>query len=69
MKQTPLKMQEGFSYIKSSSFLMTGILVLITLNFFAFGAIQIGIPILVDLHGGSPINLSYIEVSLGVECC
>lgn len=67
VKQTPLKdLQEGFSYIKSSSFLMTGILVLITLNFFAFGAIQIGIPILVELHGGSPINLSYIEVSLGV---
>lgn len=67
VKQTPLKdLQEGFTYIKSSTFLMTGILVLITLNFFAFGAIQIGIPILVDIHGGSPINLSYIEVSLGL---
>lgn len=67
VKQTPLKdLQEGFSYIKSSRFLMTGILVLITLNFFAFGAIQIGIPILVELHGGSPIHLSYIEVSLGI---
>lgn len=67
VKQTPFKdLQEGFSYIKSKTFLVTGILVLITLNFFAFGAIQISIPILVDLHGGSPINLSYIEVSLGV---
>ncbi|QKS73338.1 MFS transporter [Paenalkalicoccus suaedae] len=67
IKQTPFKdLREGFSYIKSSAFLTTGILVLITLNFFAFGAIQIGIPILVDLHGGSPINLSYIEVSLGI---
>lgn len=67
VKQAPLKdLQEGFSYIKSSTFLVTGILVLITLNFFAFGAIQISIPILVELHGGSPINLSYIEVSLGL---
>lgn len=67
MKQTPLKdLREGFSYIKSSTFLVTGILILITLNFFAFGAIQISIPILVELHGGSPINLSYIEVSLGL---
>lgn len=67
VKQTPLKdLQEGLLFVKSSTFLLTGILVLITLNFFAFGAIQIGIPILVDLYGGSPINLTYIEVSLGV---
>lgn len=67
VKQTPLKdLQEGFSYIKSRTFLLTGILVLITLNFFAFGAIQIGIPILVELYGGTPINLSFIEVSLGL---
>ncbi|PRO66467.1 MFS transporter [Alkalicoccus urumqiensis] len=66
VKQTPLKdLQEGFYHIKYSTFLITGILVLITLNFFAFGAIQISIPILVEVHGGSPINLSYIEVALG----
>lgn len=67
IKQTPLKdFIEGFSYVKASKFLMTGILILITLNFFAFGAITIAIPILVDTYGGTPINLSYIEAALGV---
>lgn len=67
VKQTPIKdLREGFSYIRVRSYLLTGILVLIILNFFAFGAIQIGIPILVELHGGSPINLSYIEIALGL---
>ncbi|UTR06194.1 MFS transporter [Alkalihalobacillus sp. LMS6] len=67
VKQSPLKdLREGFSYIKSSNFLLVGLLVLITLNFFVFGALHIAIPLLVDLHGGTPINLSYMEVSLGV---
>lgn len=67
VKQTPLKdLIEGFSYVKASKFLLTGILILITLNFFAFGAISIAIPILVETYGGSPINLSYIEAALGV---
>ncbi|GIN13218.1 MFS transporter [Shouchella clausii] len=67
VKQTPFKdFIEGFSYVKASKFLLTGILILITLNFFAFGAISIAIPILVETYGGSPINLSYIEAALGV---
>ncbi|GAA0375426.1 MFS transporter [Bacillus horti] len=67
IKQTPLKdFIEGFSYVKASKFLMTGILILITLNFFAFGAISIAIPILVETYGGSPINLSYIDAALGI---
>lgn len=67
VKQTPFKdFIEGFSYVKASKFLITGILILITLNFFAFGAISIAIPILVETYGGSPINLSYIEAALGV---
>lgn len=67
IKQTPLKdMIEGFSYVKANKFLITGILVLITLNFFAFGAISIAIPILVEAYGGSPINLSYIETALAI---
>ncbi|WP_054711454.1 MFS transporter [Bacillus sp. JCM 19041] len=67
IKQTPLKdLIEGFSYVKASKFLITGILILITLNFFAFGAISIAIPILVETYGGSPINLSYIDAALGV---
>lgn len=67
IKQTPLKdLIEGFSYVKASKFLITGILILITLNFFAFGAISIAIPILVETYGGSPIHLSYIESALGV---
>lgn len=66
-KQTPLRdLIEGFSYVKASRFLVTGILMLITLNFFAFGAITIAIPILVETHGGSPINLSYIEAAIGI---
>ncbi|WP_263706407.1 MFS transporter [Shouchella tritolerans] len=67
VKQTPFKdFIEGFSYVKASKFLLTGILILITLNFFAFGAISIAIPILVETYGGSPIDLSYIEAALGV---
>jgi MFS family permease len=66
-KQTPLTdFIEGFSYVKKNKFLITGILVLITLNFFAFGSISIAIPILVETYGGSPINLSYIETALAV---
>ncbi|RIU93476.1 MFS transporter [Oceanobacillus picturae] len=59
-------LKEGISYIRRSSFLLTGILVLITLNFFIFGTLNIAFPLVVDLHGGSPINLSAMEVSLGV---
>ena len=67
LKQTPLKdLIEGFSYIRASTFLLTGILILITLNFFAFGAISIAIPILVETYGGTPINLSYIDAALGI---
>ncbi len=66
-KQNPLKdLREGFSYIRQSTNLLTGIIVLITLNFFVFGALHIAIPLLVDVHGGTPLNLSYMEVSLGV---
>ena len=66
IKQTPLKdFIEGFAYVKASKFLVTGILILVTLNFFAFGAISIAIPILVELYGGTPINLSYIDAALG----
>lgn len=58
IKQTPLKdLIEGFSYVKASKFLITGILILITLNFFAFGAISIAIPILVETYGGHPLIL------------
>ncbi|EZH65662.1 MFS transporter [Bacillaceae bacterium JMAK1] len=67
IKQTPLKdLIEGFNYVRASRFLITGILILITLNFFAFGSISIAIPILVETYGGSPINLSYIEAALGI---
>ncbi|WP_042221034.1 MFS transporter [Oceanobacillus manasiensis] len=59
-------LKEGISYIRRSSFLLTGILVLITLNFFIFGTLNLALPLVVDLYGGSPINLSAMEVSLGV---
>ncbi|WP_090237294.1 MFS transporter [Lentibacillus halodurans] len=59
-------LREGIAYMKSSRFLLIGILVLITLNFFVFGGLQIAMPLLVDLLGGTPINLSFMEVSLGV---
>lgn len=67
VKQSPVQnLVEGFRYVKSSNFLMIGILILITLNFFIFGTLHIAMPLLVDLFGGSPINLSYMEVSLSV---
>lgn len=67
VKQTPFRdLLEGFSYVKASRFLLTGILILVTLNFFAFGAITIAIPLLVETYGGTPINLSFIEVGMGL---
>lgn len=67
VKQTPFRdLKEGFSYVKASKFLLTGILILVTLNFFAFGAITIAIPMLVETYGGTPINLSFIEFGMGL---
>ncbi|WP_307477291.1 MFS transporter [Cytobacillus purgationiresistens] len=64
--QSPIKdFKEGLSYVRKSSFLIMSILILITLNFFIFGSLQIAIPLLVDIHGGTPLHLSYMEVSLG----
>jgi MFS family permease len=67
VKQSPMQnLIEGFKYVRSSNFLMIGILILITLNFFIFGSLDIAMPLLVDLFGGTPINLSYMEVSLSI---
>lgn len=66
-KQKPIKeIKEGLAYIRNSSFLITGIVVLITLNFFVFGTLHIAIPFLVESYGGTPLNLSYMEASLGI---
>ncbi|WP_246407547.1 MFS transporter [Geomicrobium halophilum] len=59
-------MKEGMSFVRNSSFLLTGLIVLISLNFFVFGALHIAIPLLVDVYGGSPLNLSFMEASLGI---
>ncbi|WP_040985017.1 MFS transporter [Oceanobacillus jeddahense] len=61
-KATPVQnFKEGFSYLRKSRFLIVGILVLITMNFFVFGALYIAIPIIVELLDGTPINLSIME--------
>lgn len=61
-KASPIQnFKEGFSYLRQNRFLMVGILVLITMNFFVFGALHIAIPIIVELYGGTPINLSILE--------
>ncbi|WP_342745020.1 MFS transporter [Oceanobacillus timonensis] len=66
-KQKPVQeIKQGLAYIRSSRFLMTGLVVLITLNFFVFGTLHIAIPFLVESYGGSPLNLSYMEASLGL---
>ncbi|WP_436946461.1 MFS transporter [Staphylococcus xylosus] len=65
--ETPIKdIIEGFRYVKSSRFLITGIIILVTANFFGLGALSVGIPILVEASGGTPINLTYLQSSLGV---
>lgn len=65
VKQSPLQnFTEGFNYVKNSNFLMVGIVVLVTLNFFVFGTLHIAVPFLTDLYGGTPINLSIMEMSL-----
>lgn len=61
-KATPLQnLKDGFSYLRKSRFLTVGILILITMNFFVFGALHIAVPILVELFDGSPIHLSLLE--------
>jgi len=63
-KATPLQnLKDGFSYLRNSRFLVVGILILITANFFVFGSIHIAVPILVELLDGSPIHLSLLESS------
>ncbi|MBM7633326.1 MFS transporter [Geomicrobium sediminis] len=67
ISQSPLQdLKDGFHYVRSSNFLLIGLVVLITLNFFVFGALHVAIPLLVDTHGGSPLNLSFMEASLGI---
>ncbi|MFB4159065.1 MFS transporter [Geomicrobium sp. JSM 1781026] len=67
VQQTPLRdLKEGFHYVVRLNFLMVGIGVLISYNFFVMGAIIVAMPLVVDLYGGTPINLSYLEVSLGI---
>ncbi|GAK10601.1 LOW QUALITY PROTEIN: MFS general substrate transporter [Geomicrobium sp. JCM 19039] len=66
-QQSPMQdLKDGLQYVRRSQFLLVGLLVLITLNFFVFGALHIAIPLLVDVHGGSPLNLSFMEASLGI---
>ncbi|MCT1901377.1 MFS transporter [Oceanobacillus sojae] len=66
-KQKPIKeIKEGLAYIRNSRFLLTGLVVLISLNFFVFGTLHIAIPFLVESYGGTPLNLSYMEASLGI---
>jgi len=63
-KATPLQnFKDGFSYLRKSRFLVVGILILTTANFFVFGSIHIAVPILVELLDGSPIHLSFLESS------
>ncbi|MFD1067938.1 MFS transporter [Oceanobacillus locisalsi] len=63
-KATPLQnFKDGFSYLRKSRFLVVGILILITANFFVFGSIHVAVPILVELLDGSPIHLSFLESS------
>lgn len=67
VKQTPLQnFSEGFNYVRQSNFLKIGIVVLVSLNFFVFGTLHIAVPILTDLYGGTPINLSIMEMSLSL---
>ncbi|GAK12475.1 LOW QUALITY PROTEIN: MFS general substrate transporter [Geomicrobium sp. JCM 19039] len=67
VQQTPLlDLKEGFHYVVRSNFLLIGIGVLISYNFFVMGAIIVAMPLVVDYYGGTPINLSYLEVSLGI---
>lgn len=67
LKQSQMEnLKEGFDYVRQSNFLLTGMLILITLNFFVFGTLHVAIPLLVDIYGGTPINLSYMEMSLSI---
>ncbi|GAK08068.1 MFS transporter [Geomicrobium sp. JCM 19038] len=67
LHHTPiLDLKEGLFYVLKSKYLITGIIILISYNFLVMGAIIVSIPLVVDLYGGTPIHLSYLEVSLGI---
>src|SRR5699024_10661606 len=67
VNQSPItNLKEGFNYVRGSNFQLIGMLILITLNFFIFGTLHVAMPLLVDIHGGSPINLSYMEMCLSI---
>lgn len=60
------ELKEGFLYVVKSKFLLTGIIILISMNFLVIGSLYVAIPLVVDLYGGTPINLSLMETSLGI---
>ncbi|MGE7979427.1 MFS transporter [Psychrobacillus sp. NPDC093200] len=64
MDSTKEKLKEGFSYVWKMPFLKNMLFVLVVINFFFFGPLLMGIPLLVDkvIHG-VPLDLSFLQGS------
>lgn len=61
---TKLELKEGFKYVWSMPFLKNLIIILIIINFFFFGPLMIGIPLLVNnVLFGEAIDLSMLQGS------
>lgn len=61
---TKFELKEGFSYVWGMPFLKNMLLILIIINFFFFGPLQMGIPLLVDsVFKGEVLNLSFLQSS------
>ncbi|MEH6944705.1 MFS transporter, partial [Bacillus sp. JJ722] len=61
---TKNQQQEGFSYVWEMKFLKNMLTILIIINFFFFGPLLIGIPLLVNnVLSGNAIDLSFLQSS------
>lgn len=61
---TKLELKEGFSYVWGMPFLKNMLVILIFINFFFFGPLLMGIPLLVDsVLKGEVLDLSFLQSS------
>ncbi|EIM05090.1 multidrug ABC transporter permease [Planococcus antarcticus DSM 14505] len=61
---TKVELKEGFSYVWRMPFLKNMLLILIIINFFFFGPLLMGIPLLVDnVLKGEVLDLSFLQSS------
>lgn len=61
---TKVELKEGLTYVRKMSFLKNMLIILIIINFFFFGPLQMGIPLIIDnVIRGEAIDLSFLQSS------